>query len=132
MKKFLSLATAVTMALSGFSLNTFASDVSDATFDYGNGIEVTVTGNFSYEKKQMIADYLVYGSENANSARGILCIFGHKLESSYSTITHHNAYTDSPKCNVYTYETIACSRSSCDYVESKELISTTRIATCHG
>ena len=71
MKKFLSLATAVTMALSGFSLNTFASDVSDATFDYGNGIEVIVTGNFSYEKKQMIADYLVYGSENANDKNNL-------------------------------------------------------------
>lgn len=132
MKKLISLATALAMAMCGFSLSASANDMSDTVFDYGNGVEVTVSGNFSYEKKQTIADSLVGENKQEASARNILCIFGHKLETSYSNIVVHNVYTESPKCVVYQYEIVACSRSSCDHIESQELISTYRTGSCHG
>ena len=58
-------------------------------------------------------------------------LFGHKRCEEYATEIVHNAYVDSPHCEKNKYLVISCGRDGCDYIE-KDLVSSTRIASCHG
>lgn len=134
MKKTVSFIMAMCLLICGCSLTGSAADAKSNVFYYkDNTVEVTVLGDdISYDKMKQIAD-CVAGVEDDDgvSECGIACIFGHKLETTTSTSVTHNAYTTSPKCVKNTYSVEYCTRSSCDY-SSKTLISSTRIATCHG
>lgn len=110
------------------------------TFYYDNGKEITVINeSLTYEEKKMIADYIAYGiTPNDSLSTGediqtpLLCtLFGHNLTTTYVREITHNVYTESPKCVRNEYECVYCTRSSCDYIVNT-LITSVRIATCHG
>ena len=130
MKRIISLMSIVCLLMCGFSMSSSASE--NNTFIYDNK-EITVENTeLSYEEMKAIADAVAgVESENNVNARGILCIFGHKLTTSSVTEITHNAYTTTPKCIENKYLVESCTRESCDYI-NETLISSMRIATCHG
>ena len=133
MKKFISMILALCLMVCVFSVVSSADDVSDNVFHY-MGKDIVVEGEgLSATEMQRIADYIAYGDTNDDgiSTHGILCIFGHNLETTYALETTHNAYGTSPKCLVKRYKVERCTRSSCDYI-NKELVNSYRTSECHG
>lgn len=133
MKKVITIIMSFCLTVCGISIGSSAADKQDNVFYYDNDTEIVVEGNdLSYEEMQAIADYVATDSvDDGISTRGIACIFGHKLTTSYATETQHNAYSSSPKCLVRKYKVQTCSRSSCDYI-NKELVDSYRTSSCHG
>lgn len=132
MKRTISLLSIICLLFCIFTLSSSAADNKTNTFIYGEK-EITVENSeLSYEEMKAIADVVAgVKSESQTNARGILCVFGHKISTSTVTETIHNAYTTTPKCIENIYDVESCTRSSCDYIV-KTLIDSTRIATCHG
>lgn len=86
--------------------------------------------NISEEtKEKLIAFYSDPESHNDTAATyGLTCtLFGHKLESTTTSVITHKVRTTVPRCQkkIYNYE--ACTR--CDY-ENSTLLSTTYIDCC--
>lgn len=84
------------------------------------------THNWSDEKCAKIAEAVV-NNGSSQSARGLLCLFGHKMEYTTTTAITHKVYATSPRCLQSTYNVGACSR--CDHTEST-LISEKYIVCC--
>ena len=80
-------------------------------------------------KEKLIAFYST--SENYNDTAttyGLTCtLFGHKLESTMTTVITHKVRTTAPRCQEKRYAYEACTR--CDY-ENSTLIGTTYIYCC--
>ncbi len=130
-RRLVGLIAACTI-LGGATVSGSALDMSNNVFTYGDTEIVIENTDIADDKMQYIADYIA-GEVNDDgvSTCGILCIFGHDIETTQATQTTHNKYTTSPKCERSTYRVESCQRSSCDYIK-KELIKTTRISACHG
>ncbi len=80
-------------------------------------------------KEKLIAFYSDPESHNDTVATyGLTCtLFGHKLESTTTSVITHKVRTTVPRCQKKTYNYEACTR--CDY-ENSTLLSTTYIDCC--
>ena len=132
MKKTISLFLIICLLVCMFSISSSATDNGTNIFIYGEKEIIVENTELSYEEMKAIADVVAgIESEPQSNARGILCIFGHKIATSEVTEITHNAYTTTPKCIKNIYDVEYCTRDNCDYIE-ETLITSTRIATCHG
>lgn len=126
MKKLISLILSLCFIL---SLGVIPSSAEEAV----KTSDVTIiihNENISEEtKEKLIAFYSDPESHNDTAATyGLTCtLFGHKLESTVTTVITHKVRTTAPRCQEkrYTYE--ACTR--CDY-ENSTLISSSYINCC--
>ena len=83
----------------------------------------------SEEFKEKATAYFLNGATDENTAKyGLTCtLFGHKYETSRTTVTTHKARATSPRCLKNTYDYSSCTR--CGY-ETSTLISSTYIVCC--
>ena len=112
------------------STSIFATDTNTTvyTFEYENSTVRIADSELTYEQAKQISDIIVYGESNTTTY-GILCLFGHKLSTTYAVETTHKEYSSSPRCVERTYRVEYCTRSSCDHSEAT-LISTVRVSCC--
>ena len=104
-----------------FSLSFSANTVQTPEFFYENE-ETTVIFNtdsvFSIDKKQIIADKLVYGNdfdENNVSTYSWCWLTGHDLIIESVNVIEHKVRTNEPRCDKKTYEVETCTK--CDYMK---------------
>ncbi len=128
MKKYLALFLVVVSLFSVMSISAYAENTNE------NTVTVTVKEtDFIFDaetseefRNKFIAHYFNHGDDAA--AYGLTCtLFGHKLETSVSTVITHKAKATSPRCLQETYSVETCSR--CDYTNSA-LIGSTYIVCC--
>ena len=98
------------------------------TFEYDEKSITIESENITFDQAKQIADTIAYGNESSTTY-GILCIFGHKLSTTYAVETTHKEYSSAPRCVERTYEVTYCTRSSCDHSEAT-LISSIRVSCC--
>ena len=126
MKKVISLILSLCFIL---SLGVFPASAEEAV----ENSDVTIiihNENISEEtKEKLIAFYSNPESHNDTVATyGLTCtLFGHKLESSMTTVITHKVRTTAPRCQEKSYIYESCTR--CDY-ENSTLIESTYIYCC--
>ncbi len=128
-KKLVSLLVVMSILLSSsiLAVNS-AAEENIYTFEYdGNTIEINADG-LTYDQAQQIADRIFYG-ETDTSTYGILCIFGHSLDTTIAAQIQHKYYDASPRCVRKTYQVEYCTRSSCTY-SNATLINSLRVSCC--
>ena len=133
MKKIISFVLVLTLlfgAVQFFGLTAGAEEKMVLIGEKDN-VEVFVPEGLSPVVKAYIYEYYFGDDAQQNEQdRNILCtLFGHNYTVTTSVSVTHNVYTTSPKCVRNTYETKTCTR--CGHVET-ELVSSTRISSCHG
>ena len=116
-----------------FSLSFSANTVQTPEFFYENE-ETTVIFNtdsvFSIDKKQIIADRLVYGNnsaENNISTYSWCWLTGHDLVSEMVTTITHKVRTNEPRCDKKIYKVESCTK--CDHIE-ETLVSEMEYVCC--
>lgn len=116
-----------------FSLSFSANTVQTSEIFYENE-ETTVIFStdsiLSIDKKQIIADKLVYGNdsiENNVSTYSWCWLTGHDLVSETVYVIDHKVRTTVPRCDRKTYEVESCTK--CDYVQ-ETLISSIKYTCC--
>ena len=110
-----------------------ANVLSISEIDYENeGISVIFDANsvLSSEKKQLIADKLIYGDnlvEEGISTYSWCWLLGHDIVSESVTVVEHKVNVEIPRCieNIYAIET--CNK--CDYME-RTLLSSAPLMCC--
>ena len=126
MKKIISLILSLCFIL---SLGVIPSSAEEAVEN--NDVTIIIHNeNISEEtKEKLIAFYSDPESHNDTAATyGLTCtLFGHKLESTTTSVITHKVRTTVPRCQKKTYNYEACTR--CDY-ENSTLLSTTYIDCC--
>ena len=118
-KTFLPLFLTVICVMS-FCFNASASDSTSNIISYGN-IDMIFDSDstLSYEDKLLIAEYIVNGTDDAQTY-GLLCnLFGHKNTTEYVTTITHEVNATAPRCLSEDWELLVCSR--CDNVEGTRL-----------
>ena len=130
MKKIISVFMAVVLFVISATLITSASEnpvVIITTEDAEYTIEFENT-NLSEEKRQTIANNLVFGKENDIQTYGLMCsLFGHKTEENTVLVVSHKYKAISPRCKRDSYLVTTCTR--CDYQE-QELYASIYIVCC--
>ena len=126
MKKIISLILSLCFIL---SLGVIPASAEEAVEN--NDVTIIIHNeNISEEtKEKLIAFYSDPESHNDTAATyGLTCtLFGHKLESTTTSVITHKVRTTVPRCQKKTYNYEACTR--CDY-ENSTLYSTTYIDCC--
>ena len=126
MKKIISLILSLCFIL---SLGVIPASAEEAVEN--NDVTIIIHNeNISEEtKEKLIAFYSDPESHNDTAATyGLTCtLFGHKLESTTTSVITHKVRTTVPRCQKKTYNYEACTR--CDY-ENSTLLSTTYIDCC--
>lgn len=104
-----------------FSLSFSANAVQTFEFFYENE-ETTVIFStdslFSIDKKQIIADKLVYGNdfdENNVSTYSWCWLTGHDLIIESVNVIEHKVRTNEPRCDIRSYDVESCTK--CDYMK---------------
>lgn len=129
MKKIIAFIMAFVSVLSIFTFSTFANDTAEET------VSVTVENTdfiFKFNtsedfRSKFIADYINPVDDGAETY-GLTCtLFGHKLESSLTTVVTHKKSATDPRCLQERYNVEVCSR--CDYT-NKTLVSSSYISCC--
>ncbi len=129
MKKIIAFIMAFVSVLSIFTFSAFANDTAEET------VSVTVENTdfiFKFNtsedfRSKFIADYINPVDDGAETY-GLTCtLFGHKLESSLTTVVTHKAKATDPRCLQERYNVEVCSR--CDYT-NKTLVSSSYISCC--
>lgn len=116
-----------------FSISFSANTVQTSEFFYENE-ETTVIFStdsiLSTDKKQIIADKLVYGNDTAEnnvSTYSWCWLTGHDLINETVSVIEHKVRTTVPRCDRKTYEVESCTK--CDYVQ-ETLISSIQYTCC--
>ena len=111
------------------ALNICAETCTTYTFDYHDeNITVNVESSLDEKGCKKIADYVVYGKDDAEIKTISFCwLFGHDLSTSTVTVIKHKVSPTSPRCLEEIHEVTICSK--CDYMEDK-IISSVYIP-CH-
>lgn len=116
-----------------FSISFSANTVQTSEFFYENE-ETTVIFStdsiLSTDKKQIIADKLVYGNDTAEnnvSTYSWCWLTGHDLVSEIVTVVTHKVRTTVPRCDKKTYEVESCTK--CDHVQ-ETLVSSVKYTCC--
>ena len=126
MKKLISLILSLCFIL---SLGVIPSSAEEAV----ETSDVTIiihNEDISEETKEKLIAFYSDPETQVNDATtyGLTCtLFGHKLESTVTTVITHKVRTTAPRCQEKTYTYEACTR--CDY-ENSTLIGTTYIYCC--
>ncbi len=124
--RFLAMLMALAISVSLFVIPSTAVEVEEPQAD----IEIHFEDeNISEELKAKATAYFLNGATDDNAATyGLTCtLFGHKLETTTSSVVTHKARTTAPRCLKKTYKYEACTR--CDY-ETSTLLSSTYIVCC--
>ncbi len=129
MKKIIALILVLVSVFSVMSISVYAEDASAETVVVTvDNTDFIFNSNTSEDfRSKFIADYLNPVDDGAE-AYGLTCtLFGHKLETSVSTVITHKVYSSDPRCVKKYYNVETCTR--CDYTNSS-LINSTIISCC--
>ena len=126
MKKIISLILSLCIIL---SLGVIPASAEEAVET--NDVTIIIHNeDISEETKEKLIAFYSDPETQVNDATtyGLTCtLFGHKLESTVTTVITHKVRTTAPRCQEKTYTYEACTR--CDY-ENSTLIGTTYIYCC--
>ena len=126
MKKIISLILSLCFIL---SLGVIPSSAEEAVET--NDVTIIIHNeNISEETKEKLIAFYSNPEihDNTASTYGLTCtLFGHKLESSMTTVITHKVRTTAPRCQEKSYNYESCTR--CDY-ENSTLIGSTYIHCC--
>lgn len=110
MKKLLAILLSVSFILGAMSVTVNAADsfeepTIEFIFDEGTSAEI---------QERIIADFS--GEDDGATTYGLTCtLFGHKIETGYTSTVTHKVRTSAPRCLKETFSYEICSR--CDYSE---------------
>ena len=99
------------------------------TFDYyDENITVNVESSLDETDCKKIADYVVYGKDDAEINTISFCwLFGHDLSTSSVIVIRHKVSPTSPRCLEEKHRVTTCSK--CDYM--KDEIASSHYIPCH-
>lgn len=130
MKKFISLCFVCVFMFAAMQMSLLhASAVEDLVPPDGDyEVTIYIQQDLPEEVQQRILAH--FNGEETAQPRNVTCdLFGHSNTTSTATKIFHNVYPTSPKCVKNIYNVYTCTR--CGNVE-EELVSSTRISSCHG
>ena len=127
MKKRLLASLIVSLLVGAMCFNSSAA-TAQYTYEFEN-VTVVFDSDISLDAKgrNMVAEHLVYGTENYTTY-GLWCsLFGHTYETHSASKITHCVYDTDPRCLEEIYEVQVCSR--CEHTISK-LLASIYISSC--
>lgn len=127
MKKIIALILVFVFAFSTMSITAYAEESKENTVTV-NEVEFVFDADTTEDfRSKFIAHYFSHGDEDA-ATYGLICtLFGHKIESTVSSVITHKVKSTDPRCLQERYNVETCSR--CDYI-NKTLLSSYYISCC--
>ncbi len=119
MKKIISVLTCLFILMTAFCAVASAESAGN-TYTFENGdTRYTVEfpdGDLAEEKELLIAERLVYGSDDSASAYGLGCtLFGHDYLYKTVFVVEHKVSASAPRCKRNVYDVKYC--EDCDFTE---------------